>query len=129
MLNDISNAKRYTNRVRLHGTQCPLELDLLLQETYTDEAFSVFIGVWINWNETSNSMQMQSLLTALENHPHARIYAISIGNEVLLRKDMSEDTLIDKIRYATFQLLPHSVLECKRDLCVAVVSLPMEPYH
>lgn len=117
MENDVKNLRRYTNRVRLHGTQCPYEIDRLLEETYKDDKFSVFLGVWINWNETSNSIQMGNLLTALNNHPHARIYAIAIGNEVLLREDMSEDALLEKLRYAVDKTFCHWCLsDCKRNL-------------
>jgi glucan 1,3-beta-glucosidase len=52
----------------------------------------VLLGIWIGADETRNGKEIDAALAAAARHPHA-VRAIVVGNEVLLRREMSGERL------------------------------------
>lgn len=95
---DLDTIQKYTNRIRLYGSGCSLEMDLLLSQSTTPGGLNLFLGVWLNGDKESDTAQIKGLLTALDMHPFAQLFAIAIGNESLLRGDLNEKQLILQIK-------------------------------
>ncbi|GMH39807.1 hypothetical protein BSKO_07705 [Bryopsis sp. KO-2023] len=95
---DIAILRRFSSRVRTYGTGCPVEMDILLNESTHAEDFKLFLGVWLDGDEKADQSQIDDLLEALDKHPHARIVAIAVGNEVLFRGALSRKRLVQRIR-------------------------------
>nr|WP_305891370.1 exo-beta-1,3-glucanase [Methylomonas sp. SURF-1] len=88
---------------------------LIADKTYTIRTYSVrggmqptpdyarqygldmMMGAWLGDGHPENQTEIQTLIEAANRHPDV-VKRVIVGNEVLLRKDMDIDTLIDYIR-------------------------------
>ena len=59
--------------------------------------FQVMVGIWIGAEDKRNRIEIDAALKVTEKHPGA-VRAIIVGNEVLLRKEMSGERLASVIR-------------------------------
>lgn len=82
----------YTNRVRTFGTADGLEKSGMVAHEFGLEAF---IGAWLSKDLSTNEEQIEKLIQAGKD---GYIDVAIVGNEVLLRQDLSEDQLINYIR-------------------------------
>ncbi len=57
----------------------------------------VFVGIWIGDNDKANEKEITRALALAEAHPNA-VRALVVGNEVLLRREMTGDRLARIIR-------------------------------
>lgn len=88
---DIAVISQLTNVVRLYGTDCnqtEMVLHAIDRLELKDE-MKVWMGVWLDGNETTNSRQLEQMYTALNDYDHSYFAGIIIGNEVLFREEMS----------------------------------------
>lgn len=69
--------------------------------------FQVMVGIWIGTEEKRNRIEIDAALKIAEKHPGA-VRAIIVGNEVLLRKEMSGERLAAVIRSVKART-PHKV--------------------
>ncbi len=82
----------YTHRVRTFGTADGLEKSGMVAHEFGLEAF---IGAWLSKDLATNEEQIEKLIQAGKD---GYIDVAIVGNEVLLRQDLSEDQLINYIR-------------------------------
>ncbi|KAK6431027.1 hypothetical protein LTR95_012816 [Oleoguttula sp. CCFEE 5521] len=92
---DIAMLSQLTPAVRLYGTDCNqtemvLEAIKLLQ---LDATLQVWLGVWLDNNQTSNDRQLAQMYAILDTYPSDHFAGLIIGNEILFRGDMSITTL------------------------------------
>jgi len=91
--NDIPLIKNLTSSIRTYGVTDNLEeIPKLCQEFGID----CFPGAWISIFECENERQINSLIE-IANQNLSHVKGLIVGNEVLLRNDVSEKQLIDFI--------------------------------
>jgi len=90
---DIGFIKNLTTSIRTYGVTDGLEqIPLLCQQNGID----CFPGAWISKLQCENEKQVNSLI-AIANQNLSHVKGLIVGNEVLLRKDVSEQQLLDFI--------------------------------
>jgi exo-beta-1,3-glucanase (GH17 family) len=95
---DLKLLKKLTNRIRIYTSIENSEVVALADK----EGLSVIAGAWINQNAYANSREIAALKEKM--HYYDNIEAAIVGNEVLLRNELTVDGLIeylDDVREAT----------------------------
>lgn len=91
---DLKLLSGYTGCVRtysaLHGLSAVAELAAA-------NGMEVLLGIWIGSNHADNAREIEAALAAAAAHPKA-VRGIVVGNEVLLRRELTADQLMDVIR-------------------------------
>src|SRR5690606_28991055 len=54
----------------------------------------VWIGVWLDANQTTNARQTAELWNILDNFDHKYFEGVAVGNEVLYREELTQYELI-----------------------------------
>ncbi|KAK4944469.1 hypothetical protein LTR10_016143 [Elasticomyces elasticus] len=98
---DMAVLSQLTNAVRLYGTDCnqtQMVLHAIDKLELTD--MKVWMGVWIDTNQTTTDRQLQQMYEILANTTDLSIFkGVIVGNEALYRagvdKTQSEQELID----------------------------------
>ena len=94
MREDISFISKLSNSIRTYGMRGTLsEIPKLCQEAVID----CYPGAWISKQKEYNEREIQSLIQ-VANQNLSCVKGLIVGNEVLLREDVSEDELIEYIR-------------------------------
>jgi exo-beta-1,3-glucanase (GH17 family) len=95
---DVAILSQLTNKVRLYGTDCAQATMVLdaIQDLQVD--LTVFIGVWVDRNDTTLERQLGDMYSILRKYPTSMIDGVAVGNEVLFRQDRSEAELISLIQ-------------------------------
>lgn len=91
---DIAILSQLTKTIRLYGTDCnqtDMILDALDKLQVTD--VKLWLGVWLDNNQTTNDRGMSAMWDILGRKGADPFAGVIIGNEVLYRKDMSEQQL------------------------------------
>lgn len=57
---------------------------------------TVMLGVWINGVDKDQD-EINDLMTALEEYPHANLSGIAVGNEVAFRGSMSISDIVEAV--------------------------------
>ena len=91
---DLKLLSHYTNCVRTYSSMHGLAA---VPELAAAQGMDVLLGIWIGNNHLDNALEIDAALAAAEAHPKA-IRAIIVGNEVLLRRELTADQLMDTIR-------------------------------
>ncbi|KAF2725388.1 glycoside hydrolase family 17 protein [Polychaeton citri CBS 116435] len=92
---DLAVLSQLTPAVRLYGTDCN-QTEMVLSAISAlemEDSLQVWLGVWLGTNQTTNSRQLDQMYTLLNSYPASRFAGVIIGNEVLYRKDLTEDQL------------------------------------
>ncbi len=90
---DLTLIKNLTRKIRTYGVSGNLEQIPMLCE---QNGIDCYPGAWISPFPEGNEQQITSLLSiAKQNLPHVK--GLIVGNEVLLRNDVSEEKLIGYI--------------------------------
>ena len=87
---DMAVLSQLTNAVRLYGTDCnqtQMVLHAIDRLQLTD--MKVWLGVWLDNNDTTNARQMAEMWKILDTNGTAPFKGLIIGNEVLYRKDLT----------------------------------------
>ncbi|KAJ5689514.1 glucan endo-1-3-beta-glucosidase btgC [Penicillium macrosclerotiorum] len=100
---DMAVLSQLTNNVRLYGTDCnqtEMVLHAIDKLELTD--MRVWLGVWIDSNDTTTTRQLNHLYDILDDTKHTSIFnGVIVGNEALYRagssKASAEKTLIGYI--------------------------------
>ena len=94
MREDISFISKLSNSIRTYGMSGTLsEIPKLCQEAVID----CYPGAWISKQKEYNEREIRSLIQ-VANQNLSCVKGLIVGNEVLLREDVSEDELIEYIR-------------------------------
>ncbi|KAG0291360.1 hypothetical protein BGZ97_005907, partial [Linnemannia gamsii] len=91
VVNDINVISQLTNRVRLYGMDCG-QADLTFQAINLlnlNETMKVVLTVWVDNNATTYQRQYDTLFRVLDTYGTNMVQGISVGNEVLFRKDIT----------------------------------------
>ena len=90
---DLIFLKNITNTIRTYSVNGSLiEVPLICQ----DEGVDCYVGAWISENKENNDEELQRLIQ-VANQNVSSIKGLIVGNEVLLRQDVSEEELISYI--------------------------------
>lgn len=106
---DMAVLSQLTNAVRLYGTDCnQTEMVLTAIDRLNLDSMKVWLGVWIDPNQTTTDRQLQQMYNILESTDDLSIFkGVIIGNEALYRagvdKAQSEQNLIDILNNARSQ--------------------------
>jgi exo-beta-1,3-glucanase (GH17 family) len=93
---DVAVLSQLTKTIRLYGTDCnqtEMVLYGMKQLGLTD--MKVWLGVWLDNNDTTNARGMAAMYNLIETNGVTPFAGVIIGNEVLYRKDMTETQLAD----------------------------------
>lgn len=91
---DMAVLSQLTNAVRLYGTDCnqtEMVLHSIDKLSLTD--MKVWLGVWLSNNATTNDRQLAAMYDLVDKHGATPFAGVIVGNEVLFRKDMTEQEL------------------------------------
>ena len=91
---DMAVLSQLTNQVRLYGTDCnqtAMVLHSIAALGITD--MKIWLGVWLENNATTNDRQIGAMYDILTNYTATPFAGVIVGNEVLYRKDMTEEQL------------------------------------
>ncbi|KAM5369927.1 hypothetical protein ACJZ2D_008726 [Fusarium nematophilum] len=87
---DVAVLGQLTNKIRLYGTDCNQTQMLLhaIDRLELDDV-KVWLGVWLDKNETTNDRQLQQMWDILDEYGEDPFEGIIIANEILFREEMS----------------------------------------
>ncbi|KAL8737902.1 MAG: hypothetical protein Q9181_001239 [Wetmoreana brouardii] len=91
---DVAVLSQLTDAIRLYGTDCnqtEMVLHAIDKLGLTDT--KVWLGVWLDKNETTNARGLEALNDILSKHGADPFLGVIVGNEVLYRPDMTETEL------------------------------------
>lgn len=88
---DMAILSQLSNTVRLYGTDCNQTEMIIHSINQLDLKghVKIWMGVWLNRNETTNTRQIAQVYRILEDHGQEPFAGIIVGNEVLFRQDMT----------------------------------------
>ena len=91
---DLAVLSQLTNTLRLYGTDCnQTEMVLHATERLGLSGFKVWLGVWLDGNSTTVDRGIDAMHDILSKHGAAPFAGVVVGNEVLFRKEVTEDKL------------------------------------
>ena len=100
---DLAVLSQLTNVVRLYGTDCnqtEMVLHSLSQLNLAPSDMKLWLGVYLDSNQTTNNRQLAQMWDVLQTIPKgdsSLLAGIIVGNEVLFSKFLSETQLIDTL--------------------------------
>ncbi|KAK9704504.1 hypothetical protein K7432_010147 [Basidiobolus ranarum] len=98
VLNEIKILSQLTKRVRLYGMDCN-QGEFVLEAIHRLKIdMKVVLTVWIDSNSVTYERQSKELIRVLSKYGTANIYGISLGNEVLFRKEMDDTALFGRLK-------------------------------
>ncbi|GJJ68956.1 hypothetical protein EMPS_01302 [Entomortierella parvispora] len=93
IINDINLMSQITKRIRLYGMDCG-QADLTFQAIKILKVqMEVVLTIWVDNNSTTYQRQKDTLFKVLDTYGTDMLTGVSVGNEVLFRKDMDLTTL------------------------------------
>jgi glucan 1,3-beta-glucosidase len=91
---DMEILSRYTDCIRTYSM---LGDQGKTMKAAADAGIKVLVGIWIGADQERNELEIQHALDLANQHPEA-VRAIVVGNEVLLRREMTGERLAGIIR-------------------------------
>ena len=96
---DMAVLSQLTNAVRLYGTDCnQTQMVLHAIDRLELKDMKIWLGVWIDSNDTTTERQLSQLYEILDLHAEDKFKGVIVGNEVLFRKDITELQLIQHLK-------------------------------
>lgn len=93
---DLAALARITDCVRLYSIDQGLDqVPALAREA----GLKVLLGAWIGYDRKQNALELERAIAIANANPDV-VRALIVGNEVLLRRERSEDEMRELIRYA-----------------------------
>ncbi|EQK99196.1 Glycoside hydrolase, superfamily [Ophiocordyceps sinensis CO18] len=92
---DVAVLSQLTNKIRLYGTDCN-QTEMVLhavKQLKLEKDVKIWLGVWQDMNETTNSRQLEQMWTILDQYGAEPFEGLIIANEILFRKEMSISSL------------------------------------
>ncbi|KAA8913943.1 glycoside hydrolase family 17 protein [Sphaerosporella brunnea] len=95
---DMAVLSLLTDKIRLYGNDCN-QTELVLHAIDALQInMTVWAGVWLDNNQTTNTRQLNHLYTLLADSKNRDKFAgVAVGNEVLFAKTLTETQLFDVI--------------------------------
>ncbi|CAG8496933.1 6572_t:CDS:2 [Paraglomus occultum] len=97
VIEDIKLLSQLTNRIRLYGMDCQMANMTLWAIKLLNVNMTVIPTIWVDNNATTYQRQYNSLFTLINDHGVDKIDGISVGNEVLFRKEITPQDLFNRI--------------------------------
>lgn len=100
---DVAIMSQLTPAVRLYGTDCN-QTELVLEaidRLEMHDTMKVWLGVYLDANQTTNARQIQHMYDLLDKYDHDRFVGVIVGNEVLFAESITAQQLgvqLDGIR-------------------------------
>lgn len=89
---------RLTDKIRLYGNDCNQTEMVFHAIDALQIDMKVWIGVWLDGNQTTNTRQVNELYNILDmKEHHKKIEGIAVGNEVLFSKYLTQTQLLNYI--------------------------------
>lgn len=99
---DVAVLSQLTNTIRLYGTDCnQTEMVLHAISKLSIPDVKVWLGVWIDNNQTTNARGISAMYDILSKNGADPFAGVIVGNEVLYRQQMTEAqlaTLLNGVR-------------------------------
>ncbi|HEX7789430.1 MAG TPA: beta-(1-6) glucans synthase [Afipia sp.] len=95
MVQDLAQLAKVTGCIRTYSVGNGLDL---VPELAEKAGLKVMLGVWIGTNRIDNKIQMETGIALAKKYP-AVVSAVIVGNEVLLRGEMTPADLVANIKY------------------------------
>ncbi|KAF4589039.1 Glycoside hydrolase, superfamily [Ophiocordyceps camponoti-floridani] len=92
---DVAVLSQLTNKIRLYGTDCN-QTEMVLhavKQLKMEKNIKVWLGVWQDKNETTNSRQLSQMWNILDQFGADPFEGIIVANEILFRKEMTITSL------------------------------------
>ena len=117
---DVTMMSQLAPAIRVYGTDCnQTEMVLTaIDRLNMNSTMSVWLGVWLANNATTNTRQLDQLYEILKRYPSSHFRGVIVGNEVLFRKDLSLGQL-----GSTMQDVKNNLTAMNIDLPVATSDL------
>ena len=91
---DVAVLSQLTNQIRLYGTDCnQTEMVIHAISKLSLPDMKIWLGVWLDNNSTTNDRGLSAMYDILSKNGAGPFSGIIVGNEVLYRKDMTEEQL------------------------------------
>ncbi|RKF56035.1 putative glucan endo-1,3-beta-glucosidase btgC [Erysiphe neolycopersici] len=96
---DLAVLSQLSNTIRLYGTDCNQTEMLIHSINQLDlkKKVRIWMGVWLNQNETTNNRQISQMYNILDIYGTDLFEGIIVGNEVLFRQDMTPTELGNRL--------------------------------
>lgn len=98
-----------TNKIRLYGNDCNQTEMVLHAISALAVPMTVWLGVWLDSNTTTNTRQLTHLYTLLSAYPSTAFEGVAVGNEVLFRENLSEQSLFSTIAAVRANMTARSI--------------------
>ncbi|TKX20755.1 putative glucan endo-1,3-beta-glucosidase btgC [Elsinoe australis] len=100
---DLAVLSQLTPAVRVYGTDCNQTEMIMtaIDRLNMNDTMKVWLGVWIDGNQTTNDRQMSHMYDLLDKYPQEHFLGVIVGNEALFRKEITETeltTLLSDVR-------------------------------
>lgn len=94
---DLAVLSQLTNTIRLYGTDCN-QTEMLIhatQQLEMNDTIKIWMGVWQDGNDTTNSRQLSQMDDILDKYGDSPFKGIIVANEILYREQMTVTQLGD----------------------------------
>ncbi|KAG0334681.1 hypothetical protein BG004_000315 [Podila humilis] len=93
IIDDVIIISQIANRIRLYGMDCA-QADLTFQALkLLNIKMGIVLTIWVDTNAETYQRQYDTLFKVLDTHGVDMVEGISVGNEVLFRKDQTLESL------------------------------------
>lgn len=90
---ELTAISAVTQQIRLYASTGPLAA---VPEIARKHGLRVHLGLWLDKDAERNAREVEAAVRLANRHPNVR--AVVVGNETLLRQDLTEDQLIGYLR-------------------------------
>lgn len=94
---DLALLSSVTDKIRTYSTQCGQAEYILHAIQSLNIDMKLALGVWVGSNSTHNGHEIQAAKALLKAYPPLLFESVFVGNEVLLREELSEVQLTSHI--------------------------------
>ena len=98
--NDLTILSQYTKKIRLYSIEDAKQVLPIAKEF----SFKVDLGFWIGRDKEANRQEIEEGLKIVKNYPR-EISTVIVGNETILREDLTIDELIEYIKEVKKELI------------------------
>lgn len=92
---DIAVISQLTTRLRMYGNDCNQTQMVIEAIKILNVDLQVWMGVYIDANETTNARQLSQMYDILEEYGEDPFAGVVLANEALFRKEITEWSLVD----------------------------------
>ncbi|KAG0334716.1 hypothetical protein BG004_000292 [Podila humilis] len=93
VINDVILMSQITNRIRIYGMDCNQAALVFEAIKLLKVPMQVVLTIWVDKDPVTYKRQYDTLFSVLDQYGTDMLTGVSVGNEVLFRKDQTLDTL------------------------------------